>query len=61
MRVWIPETKRPRGIVPERVDTVYVLSRVTLGSDIKITSMILDAMKRRFRGARRTCGWPKIG
>jgi len=52
MRVWIPETKRPRGIVPERVDTVYVLSRVTLGSDIKITSMILDAMKRRFPEAR---------
>jgi ADP-heptose:LPS heptosyltransferase len=35
-----------------RVDTVYVLSRVTLGSDIKITSMILNAMKRRFPDAR---------
>jgi ADP-heptose:LPS heptosyltransferase len=40
------------GIVPERVDIVYVLSRVTLGSDIKITSVILDAMRRRFVDAR---------
>jgi ADP-heptose:LPS heptosyltransferase len=38
--------------VPARVDTVYVLSRVTLGADIKITSVILDAMKRRFPAAR---------
>ena len=37
---------------PAQVDTVYVLSRVTLGADIKITSMILDAMKRRFPEAR---------
>ena len=29
-----------------------VLSRVTLGADIKITSMMLDAMKRRFPDAR---------
>jgi ADP-heptose:LPS heptosyltransferase len=29
-----------------------VLSRVTLGADIKIVSPILDAMKRRFPGAR---------
>lgn len=27
---------------------VYVLSRITLGSDIKITSMVLDAMKKCF-------------
>jgi hypothetical protein len=52
MQVWIPGTRKPNGIVPERVDNVYVLSRVTLGSDIKITSMILDAMKRRFPDAR---------
>ncbi len=38
--------------VPAQVDLVYVLSRVTLGADIKITSIILDAMKRRFPDAR---------
>ncbi len=37
--------------IPESVETVYVLSRVTLGADIKITSVILDAMKKRFRDA----------
>ena len=38
--------------VPAQVDLVYVLSRVTLGADIKITSLILDTMKRRFPEAR---------
>jgi ADP-heptose:LPS heptosyltransferase len=52
MSAWIPVALRVRPMIPERVDVVYVLSRVTLGSDIKITSMILDAMKRRFPGAR---------
>jgi hypothetical protein len=33
---------------PQRV---YVLSRVTLGADIAITSVILDAAKQRFPGA----------
>lgn len=34
--------------VPERV---YVLSRVTLGADVAITSVMLDAAKKRFPGA----------
>ncbi len=51
MHVWIPQTPRVRPIIPERVETVYVLSRVTLGADIKITSIVLDAMKRRFPDA----------
>ncbi len=54
MRIWIPgagQAVSPPAI-PKRVDQVYVLSRVTLGSDIKITSAILDAMKRRFSDAR---------
>jgi len=38
--------------VPSQVEAVYVLSRVTLGADIKITSVIIDAMKRRFPDAR---------
>lgn len=30
---------------------VYVLSRVTLGADVAITSVVLDGLKRRFRHA----------
>ena len=32
--------------------TVYVLSRVTLGADVAITSIVLDGVKRRFDQAR---------
>lgn len=32
--------------------TVFVLSRVTLGADVAITSVLLDAVKRRFPAAR---------
>jgi len=35
----------------ERVRRVYVLSRVTLGADVAITSQALNAAKRRFPGA----------
>ncbi len=52
MRAWIPPGARIRPVIPDRVETVYALSRVTLGSDIKITSIILDAMKKRFPDAR---------
>jgi hypothetical protein len=31
---------------------VYVLSRITLGADVVVTSTILDALKRRFPNAR---------
>ncbi len=51
MRAWIPPAPRIEPEIPDRVETVYVLSRVTLGADIKITSIILDTMKRRFPGA----------
>ncbi len=51
MRVWTPPAPRVLPVIPEHVDTVYVLSRVTLGADIKITSIILDAMKKRFPDA----------
>jgi ADP-heptose:LPS heptosyltransferase len=49
MRAWIPSPP-PSSVplVPERVDTIYVLSRVTLGADIKIVSPILAAMRARF-------------
>jgi ADP-heptose:LPS heptosyltransferase len=52
MRAWIPSRAPVTPSIPDNVDTVYVLSRVTLGADIKIVSPILDAMKRRFPVAR---------
>ncbi len=52
MQVWITPQPPVAPRVPERVDTVYVLSRVTLGADIKIVSPILAAMKARFPEAR---------
>jgi Glycosyltransferase family 9 (heptosyltransferase) len=48
MRVWIPARAPVQPVIPDRVETVFVLSRVTLGADIKITSIALNAMKRRF-------------
>ena len=52
MRVFIPEAPQTAPVLPARVETVYVLSRVTLGADIKITSILLDAAKQRFPDAR---------
>ena len=52
MRAWIPAKARVAAIAPARVDHVFVLSRVTLGADIKITSAVIDAMKRRYPEAR---------
>jgi ADP-heptose:LPS heptosyltransferase len=40
---------RPVAIEPK---TVFVLSRVTLGADVAITSVLLDAAKKRFPDAR---------
>lgn len=36
---------------PARADRVYVLSRVTLGADTAVTSVFLDALKRRYPDA----------
>jgi hypothetical protein len=33
---------------PQTTDRVYVLSRVTLGADVAVTSVLLDAAKRRY-------------
>ncbi len=45
--------RRPRRFAsgPERARRIYVLSRVTLGADIAVTSVLLDAVKRRFPDA----------
>lgn len=37
---------------PAAVENVFVLSRVTLGADVAITSVMLDAAKQRFPDAR---------
>jgi ADP-heptose:LPS heptosyltransferase len=52
MRAWIPSRPAVMPVIPSRVDTVYVLSRVTLGADIKIVSPILATMEGRFPDAR---------
>jgi len=36
---------------PDSVDRVYVLSRVTLGADVAVTSVLLDAAKKRYPNA----------
>ena len=37
---------------PKRIETVFVLSRVTLGADVAVTSVLLDAARERFPHAR---------
>ena len=44
----IRQPRRFEGLPPERV---FVLSRVTLGADVAITSVMLDAAKKRFPGS----------
>jgi len=36
------------GAPPAEIDRVYVLSRVTLGADVAVTSVLIDAAKRRY-------------
>ncbi len=43
--------REPQAL-PTSVDRVYVLSRVTLGADVAVTSVLLDAAKRRYPAAQ---------
>jgi ADP-heptose:LPS heptosyltransferase len=52
MRAWIKPLPPVLPIVPDHVETAYVLSRVTLGADVKVASLFLDAAKKRFVDAR---------
>jgi len=52
-------TPRLFGDLPQGVRAVLVLSRVTLGADVAITSVMLDAAKRRFPGARIVFAGPR--
>jgi ADP-heptose:LPS heptosyltransferase len=44
--------RRPEPFTAPDPEHVFVLSRVTLGADIAITSVVLDAAKKRFPAAR---------
>jgi len=48
-----PRIRRSRSVgeAPRDVDRVYILSRVTLGADVAVTSVLTDAAKRRYPGA----------
>jgi ADP-heptose:LPS heptosyltransferase len=46
------QIREPRKFESRVVRNVFVLSRVTLGADVAITSVILDAAKQRFPDAR---------
>jgi hypothetical protein len=45
--------RRPRVLDrnPDSVENIFVLSRVTLGADVAVTSVALDAVKQRFPSA----------
>ena len=43
---------RASPAAPDEVDRVYVLSRVTLGADVAVTSVLLDAAKKRYPNAQ---------
>jgi hypothetical protein len=43
--------RQPRRCIEDAAD-IAVLSRITLGADVAVTSVILDCAKRRFPGAR---------
>ena len=50
LRPRIRREKKPCA-PPRSADRVYVLSRVTLGADVAITSVLIDAAKRRYPDA----------
>lgn len=49
----LPRVRRakPPGRAPDSVERIYVLSRVTLGADVAVTSVVLDAAKKRYPDA----------
>jgi ADP-heptose:LPS heptosyltransferase len=54
LRARYDRVRRPRKFQgdAQRVETVFVLSRVTLGADVAVTSVLLDAARQRFPDAR---------
>ncbi len=54
LRVRYDRVRWPRKFQGDakQVEAVFVLSRVTLGADVAVTSVLLDAARRRFPNAR---------
>ena len=50
----LPRVRRAHapGRLPESVDRVYVLSRVTLGAEVAVTSVLMDAARKRYPRAQ---------
>ena len=44
-------TAAGKALAPDHATRVYVLSRVTLGADVAVTSVLLDAAKQKYAGA----------
>jgi ADP-heptose:LPS heptosyltransferase len=40
------------AVAPKTCQKIYVLSRVTLGADVAVTSVLIDAAKQRYPGAK---------
>ncbi len=57
----IPRTRRVASVGgwPPATDRVYVLSRITLGADVAVTSVLLDAAKRRYLTAEIVFAGPR--
>ena len=47
----LPSPVRMEAKAPKDVGRVYVLSRITLGADVAVTSVLMDAAKRRYASA----------
>jgi len=43
--------RTPKSTAPASAHRVYVLSRITLGADVAVTSVLIDAAKRRYPDA----------
>lgn len=52
LRARYERVRRTRPFSGAEPRTVFVLSRITLGADVAVTSVLFDALKRRFRGAQ---------
>ena len=44
--------RAPSNELPTAAERVYVLSRITLGADVAVTSVLMDAAKRRYAHAQ---------
>lgn len=51
LRARYERVRLPRPVSQQSPKTVFVLSRVTLGADVAVTSVLMDAARRRFPSA----------